>query len=426
MDAEIYIASGLRTPFAKVDGLLAGYDAIQLSVPLVQAMSGRLKRGTQPDFVVWGTVVPSLQWSNIAREVWLDAKLDPHIPAYSVVLACASSVTAAMAAGGMLKDGVRDLALVGGVESMSRVQIGLNQRLSDWLRHFLQARSLGARLDSFSELHVKDVRLHIPAIVNRSTGMSMGEHMEITAKEWSIARLAQDEWALRGHQRVVAAQKAGFFDDLVITVGEAKTDTIPRADTSAEKLARLPPAFDRTSGKGTLTAGNSSPVTDGAASVWVATKAGLARLGEPAVYARVVDFEINAIDLHTEGLLMAPSYALPRMLDRHGLTYGDIDLWEIHEAFAAQLLANIAALENPKWVSEKTGITRNFGSFPWDRVNPNGSSIALGHPFAATGARDLSQTVKELWAMPVGSRAIVSVCADGGQGVVVLLERTDL
>jgi acetyl-CoA C-acetyltransferase len=426
MGAEIYIASGLRTPFAKVDGVLAGYDAIQLSVPLVQAMSGRLKPGTQPDFVVWGNVVPSLQWSNIAREVWLDAKLDPHIPAYSVVLACASSVTAAMAAGGMLKDGVRDLALVGGVESMSRVQIGLNQRLSDWLRHFLQARSLGARLDSFAELHVKDVRLHIPAIVNRSTGMSMGEHMEITAKEWSIARQAQDAWALRGHQRVVAAQKAGFFDDLVITVGEAKTDTIPRADTSAEKLARLPPAFDRTSGKGTLTAGNSSPVTDGAASVWVATKAGLARLREPAVYARVVDFEINAIDLHTEGLLMAPSYALPRMLDRHGLTYGDIDLWEIHEAFAAQLLANIAALENPKWVSEKTGITRNFGPFPWDRINPNGSSIALGHPFAATGARDLSQTVKELWAMPVGSRAIVSVCADGGQGVVVLLERTDV
>lgn len=420
---DIFIAAGLRTPFSRVDGALAAYDAIELSVPVTQAMSARLRPGTLPDFVVWGSVVPNLGWSNIAREIWLDAKLDQRVPAYSVVLACASSLTAAIAAGGMLKVGVRDLGLVGGVESMSRVQIGLNQRFSDWLRHFLQARSLGARLDTFSELRWNNIRLHIPAIVNRVTGKSMGEHTEETAKEWRISREAQDEWALKGHQRVIAARERGFFDDLIVPIGATDHDTIPRADTSMEKLARLPPAFDKLSGRGTLTAGNSSPLTDGAASVWVATKTGLGRLPDGAAFARLVDFEITSIDLTDEGLLMAPSYAIPRLFERHNLRYDDIDLWEIHEAFAAQVLANVAALEDRAWIKHRTGIERDFGPFPWERVNPNGSSIAIGHPFAATGARDLSQCVKELFAKPAGCRGVVSVCADGGQGVVALLER---
>lgn len=420
---DIYIAPGLRTPFSRIDGALAAHDAVALSVPVVQAMSARLRAGTRPDFVVWGSVVPNLGWSNIAREIWLDAKLDPRVPAYSVVLACASSVTAAIAAGGMLKEGVRDLALVGGVESMSRVQIGLDQRLSDWLRHFIQARALGAKLETFSELRWKDVRIHIPAVVNRTTGKSMGEHTEETAKEWRISREAQDAWALEGHRRVIAARERGFFDDLIVPVGGVARDTIPRADTSMEKLAKLPPAFDRTSGQGTLTAGNSSPLTDGAASVWVATGAGLRRLPDGSPHAQLVDFEITSVDLADEGLLMAPSYAIPRLFERHGLRYDDIDLWEIHEAFAAQVLANVAALEDPAWIRRRSGVERDFGDFPWERVNPHGSSIAIGHPFAATGARDLSQCVKELFAMPTGSHAVVSVCADGGQGVVALLER---
>jgi acetyl-CoA C-acetyltransferase len=418
-----YIAAGVRTPFSRIDGALATHDAVELSVPVVQVMSARLRPSTLPDFVVWGSVVPNLGWSNIAREIWLDAKLDPRVPAYSVVLACASSVTAAVAAGGMLREGQRDLALVGGVESMSRVQIGLDQKFSDWLRHFLQARALGAKLETFGELRWKNIRIHIPAVVNRTTGKSMGEHTEETAKEWGISREAQDKWALKGHRRVIAARDRGFFDDLIIPVGPAVHDTIPRADTSMEKLAKLPPAFDKTSGQGTLTAGNSSPLTDGAASVWVATEAGLRRLPDGTPYARLVDFEITSVDLADEGLLMAPSYSIPRLFERHNLRYADIDLWEIHEAFAAQVLANVAALEDKSWIKRRTGIERDFGPFPWERVNPNGSSIAIGHPFAATGARDLSQCVKELFAMPKGSRAVVSVCADGGQGVVTLLER---
>ena len=420
---ETFIAAGLRTPFSRVDGALAAYDAIELSVPVVQAMSARLNGGALPDLVVWGSVVPNLGWSNIAREIWLDAKLDPRVPAYSVVLACASSVTAAVAAGGMLNEGVRDLALVGGVESTSRVQIGLDQKFSDWLRYFIQARSLGAKLESFAELRWRDIRIHIPAVVNRTSGKSMGEHTEETAKEWGISRESQDAWSLKGHQRVIAARERGFFDDLIVPVGEASHDTIPRAGTSMKKLAKLPPAFDKMSGQGTLTAGNSSPLTDGAASVWAATQTGLRRLPDETPYARLVDFEITSVDLTDEGLLMAPSYAIPRLFERRKLRYDDIDLWEIHEAFAAQVLANVAALEDEAWIKRRTGIDLDFGPFPWDRVNPNGSSIAIGHPFAATGARDLSQCVKELFALPTGSRAVVSVCADGGQGVVVLLER---
>lgn len=188
-------------------------------------------------------------------------------------------------------------------------------------------------------------------------------------------------------------------------------------------VSGLKPAFDRESGMGSLTAGNSSPITDGAAGCWVSNEEGLKRLPDGTPYARIIDYEVSAVDLRTEGLLMAPSYAVPRLLARHHLGFADIALWEIHEAFAAQVLANVAAITDPNWVREKARVSAEMGNFDWDRVNPNGGSVAIGHPFGATGARDLSQAVKELWAMPVGSRGIVSICADGGQGTVALLER---
>ena len=418
---QIWFAAGVRTPFVKIDGPLASFDAISLSVPVVRHMIGELK-GATPDFAVWGTVVPNLTWSNIAREVLMDAGVAPTIPAFSTVMACSTSMIAAIAASGMLDGASRNLALVGGVESLSRIQLGLGQSLSDWIRRFSQARSLGQKLSHLASLKFRDLRLYIPAVANRTTGMSMGEHTEITAKEWHLGRALQDQIALDSHQRAVAAWERGFFDDLVIPVGEARRDTIPRQDTSLEKLAKLPPAFDRDSGKGTLTAGNSSPLTDGAASLWVATTAGLGKLPAGIAKARLVDWEITAIDLRHEGLLMAPAYGIPRLLARNGLTYADIDLWEIHEAFAAQVLAHIKALESPDFLRQKAGVDAAFGAFPRERMNPNGGSIALGHPFGATGARILSQAVKELSARPSGQRAIVSICADGGQGSIVLLE----
>jgi acetyl-CoA C-acetyltransferase len=189
-----------------------------------------------------------------------------------------------------------------------------------------------------------------------------------------------------------------------------------------EKLAKLKPVFDRTSGQGTLTAGNSSPLTDGAAAVWVASDEGLSRLPATMPRVRLVDFEVAAVDILREGLLMAPVSAIPRLLARRGLKFNDIDLWEIHEAFSGQVLCHIKGLEDEDFVLEKAGVEHNFGSFPRERMNPNGGSVALGHPFGATGARILSQAIKELATMPKGSRAIVSICADGGQGTVSLLE----
>jgi acetyl-CoA C-acetyltransferase len=328
----------------------------------------------------------------------------------------------AIEAAGMINGVNRNLALVGGVESLSRIQLGLGQSLSDWIRRFSQARTPGQKIDHVASLKLRDVRLYIPSISNRTTGMSMGEHTEITAKEWSIDRGEQDQVALESHQNAVAAWDRGFFNDLVIPVGELRRDTIPRSDTSVEKLAKLTPSFDRASGRGTLTAGNSSPLTDGAAGLWVASESGLAKLPAGVPKARLIDWEIASIDFRTEGLLMAPAFAIPRLLARNGLTYADIDLWEIHEAFAAQVLFHIKALENPDFLRDKARVDKAFGAFPRERVNPNGGSVALGHPFGATGARILSQAVKELSSRPAGQRAIVSICADGGQGSVVLLE----
>lgn len=413
----VFVAAGLRTPFGRGGGALADYDAVGLSVPVVQAMADR----AEPDLVVWGSVIPNLSWSNIAREVWLDANLNPNIPAFSVVLACSTSMIAAFTAAGMLGGGI-DLTLVGGAEVMSRPQIGLTSTASKQLTD-LFAHDPAAALTALKALDPQDYALPIKGWANRITGRTMGDHMEETAKEWHISREAQDAWALKSHHRAVAAWNRGFFDDLVVKLPELDRDANPRADTSAEKLASLRPAFDKTSGKGTLTAGNSSPITDGAAGCWIASEAGLARLPANTPYLRLIDYEIAAVDHHAEGLLMAPSYAIPRLLARHGLGFEDIDLWEIHEAFAAQVLANVAAIERNEWIRSKTGVDANFGTFPWDRVNPNGGSVAIGHPFGATGARDLSQAVKELWSRPVGSLAVISVCADGGQGTVALLER---
>jgi acetyl-CoA C-acetyltransferase len=329
-------------------------------------------------------------------------------------------MAAVFEAAGMLR-GDLSLALCGGVESMSRVQIGLRQGFSDWLRRFTQARSFGERIDRLGEFRWKDFGLHVPSVANRATGKSMGEHCEEMARQWHIARADQDRIALQSHQRAVKAMTSGFFDDLVTPVEGMAKDGIPRADSSPEKLASLKPAFDRASGQGTITAGNASPLTDGAAAVWVANDAGLARApNRPR--ARLADWEIAAVDVFHEGLLMAPAYAIPRLLARNGLTLDAVDLWEIHEAFAAQVLCNVAALENEAFLREKAGVHARLGKFPWERFNPNGGSVAIGHPFGATGARILSQAVKELAAMGPGKRAVVSICADGGVGTVALLE----
>ena len=421
-DAQTFwLISGLRTPFVGVDGPFAHRNSLGLSVPVVQAMAQQTSGAI--DFGVWGSVVVNLAYANLAREVWLEAKLDPHVPTFTTIMQCSTSMAGVFEATGILARRRAALAMVGGVESMSRVQIGLGQNFSVWLRRLFQARSAADRLSVLRRLRPADIRLFVPEVKNRVTGRSMGEHTEDMAKDWSIGRREQDELALEGHQRAIAAQDRGFFADLIVPLDGVDKDHFPRRDTSMEKLGKLKPVFDRTSGRGTLTAGNSSPLTDGAAAIWVATDEGVALLPSALPRARLVDFEMAAVDIFHEGLLMAPVSAIPRLLARHGLKFDDIALWEIHEAFSAQVLCHIKALQDKDFVRAKAGVEHTFGTFPRERMNPNGGSVALGHPFAATGARILSQAVKELAAMPEGSRAIVSICSDGGLGTVALLQR---
>ena len=427
MPSEVFVLPSVRSPFTKMDRELGALDALQVSVPVVQqAVVGRggLGPGAEAgvDLVVWGAVIPTLALSNWGREVWLDAGLDAHVPAVTVIQQCGTSLAGATYAAGQVLSGSVHLALCGGVDSMSSAQIGLSLDLSRTIRRTAAAKGARGILAQLRQVRRKDLRLAIPAVKERTTGLSMGQHAEVTARRWGIGRESQDELAAASHRNALRAQGEGFYRPLLVTPGTfpVDADALPRPDSTLERLTRLKPAFDRESG--TLTAGNSSPLTDGAASVWVADAEGLRRLPDDAPRVRLVDWEQAGVDIDAEGLLMAPALAIPRLLSRHGLGYADIQLWEIHEAFAAQVLSTIAALEEREWVRDMAGVEAELGRFPRERVNPNGGSIALGHPFGATGARILSQAAAELAAMPQGSQAVVSICAAGGLGHVALLE----
>lgn len=427
MPPEVFIVPSLRSPFARMDRELEAFDSVQLSLPVVQqSILGGHGPGPEGrggvDLFVWGAVIPSLAVSNWAREVWLDSGLDPHVPAVTVVQQCGTSLAGATHAAGQIVSGRAHLALCGGVDSMSGAPIGFGRGLSRVIRRTSGAKGVKAAVGELRQLRRRDLRLAVPAVKERTTGKSMGEHAEITASQWSISREEQDVFAAESHWNAVRAADEGFFRSLLVSPGTypVDADTLPRSDSTIETLAALKPAFDRESG--TLTAGNSSPLTDGAASAWVADPVGLERLAADAPVVRLVDWEQAAVDIDAEGLLMAPALAVPRLLARRGLAYTDIDLWEIHEAFAAQVLCTIRALEDRNWLRERARVERDLGPFPRERVNPRGGSLALGHPFGATGARILSQAAAQLAEMPSGRKAVVSICAAGGLGHVALLE----
>lgn len=412
---DVYLVAGCRTPFVKAGTTFAQQTPLTLSAPVLQAMAHEHR----PDLIVWGQVIPSLALSNLAREAALDAGLDPTIPAYSTQLACSTSMIGAIQASGMVGRGGIELALVGGVEQMSRSPIALDEAVSARLAA-LAASDPAAAMQAFSGLTPGDFALPKKGWANRISGRSMGDHMEETAKILSVSREAQDAIALASHHHAAAAWQQGFFDDLVVPFAGADRDGLVRGDTSAERLAALKPVFDPTGGS--LTAGNSSPLTDGAAGMWVASAAGLRRLGNGVRAVRLVDFELGALDFRTDGMLMAPAYAIPRLLARNGMRFEDVALWEIHEAFAAQVLANIQVASDPALRAKHAPNLPDLGTFPLERLNPSGGSLALGHPFAATGARIISQTAKQLAGQPAGTRALISICADGGQGTVLLVE----
>lgn len=415
--ADLFIVPGLRTPFTKAGAQYATVSALQLSAPVARAMTDLAR----PDLLIWGQVIPDPTVSNVARELVFEADLDPEIPAFSDVMACSTSFVGALAAAGLLGRGDAHLALVGGVETMSHRPIALRQGKADQIAA-KAIRDLPAALQLLEAVTPADFEIPANAWANRVSGRSMGEHTEDTARLYGITRAAQDALALSSHQNAARGRdQDGFFDDLVLPAFGVERDALPRTDTSLEKLSALPTVFDR-SDAGTLTAGNSSPLTDGAAGVWVADEIGLQRLGGPPA-VRLVDWQLAAMSYAVEGILMAPARAIPRLLARHHLKAGDVAVWELHEAFAAQVLANIQAAMDPSYRRTSAKVDVDLGSFPYERLNRHGGSLALGHPFAATGARILSQAAKELLANPVGAKAVVSVCADGGQGTVALLER---
>jgi acetyl-CoA C-acetyltransferase len=320
-------------------------------------------------------------------------------------------------AAGMIDGRGRDLALVGGVESMSKVQVGASIAFSDWLKGFQSARTVGQKLAHLARLKASDLKLWIPKVANRTTGLSMGEHTEITAKAWKLSRADQDQIAFESHQHAVAAWEAGFFDDLVTPYLGVTRDTILRPDTSVEKLAALKPVFGDT-----MTAGNSTALTDGAAVVLVAEQAWAEANGLPLL-ARFVDAQVAAVD-HASGddLLLAPAHAASRLLARQGMGLGDFELYELHEAFASTVLATLAAWESAAFCREQLGLPAALGRIDRSRLNVTGSSLAAGHPFAATGGRIVATLAKLLHERGPGARGLVSICAAGGQGVVAILE----
>ncbi|HEY0582634.1 MAG TPA: acetyl-CoA C-acyltransferase [Chloroflexota bacterium] len=420
------IVAGLRTPFVK-----AGSDFAQLDVlELARAVTVELLQRTglapaQVDHVIYGNVVRPVQYSNVARELVLAAGLPKQTPAQTVTLACASGAQAITDATNLIERGYADVVIAGGVEMLSNVPISLSPPLARALVGASQARSFGARVSSFRGLGLADVAPVAPSISETSTGLSMGQSAELMAKLNGISRADQDAWALGSHRKAAAAWADGRLAEEVAPVylvnngGRAVTrDNHVRSDTSLEKLAGLKPVFDRQ--YGTVTAGNASPLTDGAASVLLMSTDKAAALGfTPKAVVR--SYAYAAVDPAGQ-LLLGPAWAIPKALDRAGLQLSDIDLVEMHEAFAAQVLSTLQALESRTFAETELGQSEAVGRLDPDRMNLRGGSIALGHPFGATGARCVMTLANEMERRSA-SLGLVSVCAAGGVGAAIVLER---
>jgi acetyl-CoA C-acetyltransferase len=321
-----------------------------------------------------------------------------------------------------------EVGIAGGVDSASDAPIAVNDKLRRLILQFNRGKTRAQRLQSLLQIRPSMLLPAIPGFKEKRTGLTMGEHCELMVKQWHIGRVAQDELALASHRNAARAYEQGFYDDLLVPFMGLARDNNLRADTSLEKLARLQPAFDRTSGQGTLTAGNSTPLTDGAAAVLLASEAWATQRGHTPL-AWLIDAEAAAVDFfgpNAEGLLMAPTHAVPRLLARNGLTLQDFDYYEIHEAFSGQVLCTLAAWENADYCRDVLGLPGPLGSIDRSKLNINGGSVGLGHPFAATGARIVAGAAKQLARHRAqtgrSGRTLISVCAAGGLGVAAILE----
>lgn len=420
------IVAGVRTPFARSGTIFRDVPAVALAREAAKELLYRAELdGRAVDEVIWGQVVVSVLTPNVGREVSLLPQLPFTVPGYSLNRACASGAQAITNAADQIERGNADVILAGGVESLSDIPVLHSRRFSRTLVDASKAKSFGARLSAFSRVRPRDLIPVTPAIAEPSTGESMGQSAEKMAKENGISRDAQDRFALMSHQRAAAATADGRMTAEIIPwfggrgMDEVVTsDNGIRTDTSLEALANLRPVFDRR--YGTVTAGNSSPLTDGAAAVLVMSDEKARALGyEPLAYIR--SYAVTAVDPAWQ-LLMGPATAVPKALSRAGIGWSELGLVEIHEAFAAQVLSNVQAWASPAW-AERLGLSGPVGEVDWERTNVMGGSIAVGHPFAATGARLTTQLANEMRRRDV-QFGLISICAQGGMGYAMVLERT--
>ena len=417
------VLGGNRIPFARSNGPYADASNQDMLTAAVDGLVARFGiQGERLGEVAAGAVLKHSRDFNLTREVVLGSALDHATPAYDVQQACDTSLETTILISNKIALGQVESGIAAGVDTTSDAPIEVNDDLRKVLLEMNAEKSAAGRVKLLGKLRPGQIVPTIPRNAEPRTGMSMGEHAAVTAKEFGIARIDQDELAATSHQRLAAAYDGGFFDDLVTPYLGLERDQNMRPDSTAEALAKLKPVF----GDGddaTMTAGNSTPLSDGAAAVLLASDEWAAEHGLP-VLAHVVDSQAAAVDyVHGEdGLLMAPVYAVPRLLDRNGLTLQDFDFYEIHEAFASQVLATLAAWEDPDFCRERLGRDQRLGSIDRAKLNVNGSSLAAGHPFAATGARIVA-TLAKLLAEKGSGRGLISVCAAGGNGLVAILER---
>ncbi|MBC9731901.1 acetyl-CoA C-acetyltransferase [Nocardioides marmotae] len=420
---RVAVLGGNRIPFARSNGAYATASNQDMLTAAIDGLAARYGlEGERVGEVVAGAVLKHARDFNLARESVLGSKLAPTTPATDIQEACGTGLQAAIQVANKIALGQIDSGIAGGTDTTSDAPVAISDKLRKKLMKVNAAKDTKGRLTALGQIRPGDIGLEIPKNGEPRTGLSMGDHAALTALEWRITREAQDELAAASHQNLAAAYDAGWNDDLVTPFRGLERDNNLRPDSTVEKLAKLKPVF----GKGesaTMTAANSTPLTDGASAVLLGSEEWAGEHGlEPLAW--FVDAETAAVDyVHGgEGLLMAPAYAVPRLLARNGLTLQDFDFYEIHEAFASQVLSTLAAWEDPVFCKERLGLDAPLGSIDRAKLNVRGSSLAAGHPFAATGGRIIANLAKLLTEKGSG-RGLISICAAGGQGVVAILER---
>jgi acetyl-CoA C-acetyltransferase len=419
----VAIVGGTRIPFCRSNTAYTDVGNFGLGLKAVAGLVERFQlHGQILGELAFGAVIKHASDWNLAREIALSCGVHPHTPGLTLQRACGTSLDAAIVIANKIATGQIDAGIAGGSDTTSDVPVVFGKRLARRLLDTGRARSFGERLAAWKGFRPGELKPTFPGVGEPRTGMSMGQHTERMAREWGIGRPEQDELALASHVKAAAAYERGFYNDLVIPFRGVQRDNLLRPDTSLEKLAQLKPAFDKTSGAGTLTAGNSTALTDGASAALLADADWAAQRDLP-VRAWLRDARVAAVDfVHGEGLLIAPTIAVAQLLKANGLTLQDFDYYEIHEAFAAQVLCTLKAWESPEYCRDALGLDAPLGPIDRSKLNPVGSSLALGHPFAATGTRLLA-TAAKLLEERGGGRVLLSVCTAGGMGVAAIVER---